>query len=288
VYCPWEDLHWADPSTLEVLALFLDQVPTTRLLVLLTFRPEFTSPWGNRSHLSQITLSRLGHSQVEAMVERVTGGKTLPPEVMQQIVAKTDGVPLFVEELTKTVVESGLLREEDGRYVGVHGGALAEQGRMEQGIEQMQQGLATLQATGAEGMRIIFLPMLAGVYAKVGRAEEGLSVVAEALAFVDKTGRRVTAAGLYVLKGWLLLACSGENQAEAEACFHKSIDIAHRQSAKSVELRAVMSLARLWQQQGKSTEAHQMLAEVYGWFTEGFDTKDLQETKALLAALDRQ
>ncbi len=111
MYCAWEDLHWADPSTLEVLTLFLDQVPTTRLLALLTFRPEFTSPWGNRSHLSQITLSRLGRSQVEAMIERVTDGKALPPEVVQQIVAKTDGVPLFVEELTKMVVESGLYVE---------------------------------------------------------------------------------------------------------------------------------------------------------------------------------
>jgi len=123
VFCAWEDLHWADPSTLEVLTLLLDQVATTRLLALLTFRPEFTLPWGNRSHLSQMTLSRLGRPHVEAMVERVTGGKTLPAEVVQQIVAKTDGVPLFVEELTKTVVESGLLREEDGRYVGAHGGA---------------------------------------------------------------------------------------------------------------------------------------------------------------------
>ena len=103
VYCAWEDLHWADPSTLEVLTLFLDQVPTASLYVLLTFRPEFTPPWGTRSHLSQLTLSRLGRSQVEAMVENVTGGKALPPEVVQQIVAKTDGVPLFVEELTKTV-----------------------------------------------------------------------------------------------------------------------------------------------------------------------------------------
>src|SRR5713226_9571758 len=153
VYCVCEDLHWADPSMLEVLTLFLDQVPTTRLLVLLTFRPEFMPPWGNRAHLSQITLSRLGRRQVEAMVDHVvaqtlrpstSSGRTesglrgepppvraepveartaLPPEVVQQIVAKTDGVPLFVEELTKTVVESGLLREEDGRDVGAHGGA---------------------------------------------------------------------------------------------------------------------------------------------------------------------
>jgi class 3 adenylate cyclase len=116
VYCAWEDLHWADPSTLEVLTLVLDRVPTTRLLALLTFRPEFMPPWGNRSHLSQMTLSRLGRSQVEAMVEQVTGGKALPTEVVQQIVAKTDGVPLFVEELTKMVVESGLLTAVHGHY----------------------------------------------------------------------------------------------------------------------------------------------------------------------------
>jgi hypothetical protein len=106
VYCAWEDLHWADPSTLELLTLFLDQVPTTRVLTLLTFRPEFIPPWGNRSHFSQMTLGRLGRPQVEAMVERVTGGKTLPAEVVQQIVAKTDGVPLFVEELTKSAIEA--------------------------------------------------------------------------------------------------------------------------------------------------------------------------------------
>ena len=81
-------------------------MPTTRLLVVLTFRPEFTPPWGSHSYLSQLTLSRLGRSQVEAMVEKVTGGKALPKEVVQQIVSKTDGVPLFVEELTKMVVES--------------------------------------------------------------------------------------------------------------------------------------------------------------------------------------
>src|SRR5215813_6372555 len=123
VYCAWEDLHWADPSTLEVLTLFLDQVPTTRLLAVLTFRPEFLPPWGNRSHLSQIMLSRLERTQTEALVEHVTGGKSFPAEVRQHIVSKTDGVPLFVEELTKTVIESGLVRDEGDRYVEVHDGA---------------------------------------------------------------------------------------------------------------------------------------------------------------------
>ena len=102
----WEDLHWADPSTLELLTLFLAQVPTTRLLTVLTFRPEFTPPWGSHSYLSQLTLSRLGQSHVETMVEKVTGGQALSKEIVQQIVSKTDGVPLFVEELTKSVVES--------------------------------------------------------------------------------------------------------------------------------------------------------------------------------------
>jgi len=111
-----EDLHWVDPSTLEFLSLLIDQVPTARILALLTFRPEFRPPWGPRSHVSQITLNRLARKQVEVMVEKVTGGKSLPAEVVQQVVTKTDGVPLFVEELTKMVLESGLLREGDGQY----------------------------------------------------------------------------------------------------------------------------------------------------------------------------
>src|SRR5262245_38925725 len=108
VYSAWEDLHWADPSTLELLTLFLEQVPTVRLLALLTFRPEFTPPWGSRAYLSQLTLSRLDRTQVGEMVAKVTGGKALPAEMVQQVIAKTDGVPLFVEELTKMVLESGL------------------------------------------------------------------------------------------------------------------------------------------------------------------------------------
>ncbi len=111
-----EDLHWADPSTLELLGLFIDQAPTACLLIVLTFRPDFTSPWAPRSHLTSLTLSPLLRKQVEVMIEKVAGGKALPAEVIQQVITKTDGVPLFVEELTKTVLESGLLREAEGRY----------------------------------------------------------------------------------------------------------------------------------------------------------------------------
>jgi class 3 adenylate cyclase/predicted ATPase len=111
-----EDVHWIDPSTLEFLALLIDQVPTARLLTLLTCRPEFSAPWGFRAHLTPLTLTRLPQPQVAQMSVRVAGDKALPPEVVEQIVAKTDGVPLFVEELTKTVLESGLLQEAEERY----------------------------------------------------------------------------------------------------------------------------------------------------------------------------
>jgi predicted ATPase len=111
-----EDLHWSDPSTLEFLTLLLDRRPTARLLSLLTCRPEFAVPWGFHAHLSSLTLNRLPQSQVAQMIVHVAGGKALPPEVVAQIAAKTDGVPLFVEEITKTVLESGLLQEREAHY----------------------------------------------------------------------------------------------------------------------------------------------------------------------------
>ena len=111
-----EDLHWVDPSTLEFLTLLLDQAPSARIFTLLTARPEFHSPWTPRSHITQLTLNRLTRKQTDLMVERVEGGKSLPVEIRRQIVDKTDGIPLFVEELTKSVLESGLVRHEGDRY----------------------------------------------------------------------------------------------------------------------------------------------------------------------------
>src|SRR4029453_429084 len=108
-----EDLHWVDPSTLELLSLLVDQGPTTRILVLLTCRPDFSPPSTGRSHLTQVMLPRLTHRQAAEMTDRVVHHKALPPEVVEQVVAKTDGVPLFVEELTKMVLESGLLQERE-------------------------------------------------------------------------------------------------------------------------------------------------------------------------------
>ena len=111
-----EDTHWLDPSTLVLLDLLVDQAPTSRVLVILTHRPEFESTWGNRAYLTQITLHRLSSSQIPEMVERITHGRALPPEVLQQLVDKTDGVPLYVEESTEMVLESGHLNEVDGHY----------------------------------------------------------------------------------------------------------------------------------------------------------------------------
>ena len=109
-----EDLHWTDPTTLEWIGLLLDQTPTASLLVLLTCRPHFQPAWHHRSYLTEITVNRLSQPQIALMVERITDGKTLPHEVMHQIIAKTDGVPLFVEEITKSLLESGQLTAIDG------------------------------------------------------------------------------------------------------------------------------------------------------------------------------
>ena len=689
VYTAWEDLHWADPSTLEFLSLCLDQVPTARMLALLAFRPEFTPPWGTRSYLSQITLGRLGRAQVEGIVERVTGGRALPGAVVEQVVAKTDGVPLFVEELTKMIVESGLLRAVNSHYeltgplsalaipatlhdslmarldrldtakevaqlgavvgrefshellravsplaeealqqslqqlvdaeliyrrglqsqasylfnhalvqdtayqsllkstrkhhheqiarvledrfpeaketqpellahhyteaslltqaipywqqageratqrsanveaiahlttglellkslpdtpertqqeltlqmaLGVplmatkglaalevgkayararelcqqlgetpqlfhvlrgllqfytaraehkigrelaelclrlaqstrdpallmeahyplgnnlfylgefvlarehfeqslalydsrqhhshafrygqdtgvvclsreawvlyslgypdqaaklshkaialaeelshphslvyalssaavlhqyrregqivqeqaeaaitlstergftlwvawgtilRGWALAEQGRGEEGVAQIRQGLAAYQATAAEAAQPYLLALLAEAYEKAGQVEEGLAMLADALEMTNKNGERWYEAETYRIKGELILQSKVQSprfkvEEEAEECFQQAIDVARHQSAKSLELRAATSLARLWQSQGKKSEAHDLLAPVYGWFTEGFDTQDLQEAKTLLDEL---
>jgi class 3 adenylate cyclase/tetratricopeptide (TPR) repeat protein len=113
----FEDIHWIDPTSLELLAATVEHVPQLRVLLLITARSEFTPPWPSYPHTTTIPLTRLDRRDGAALVEQVTGGKTLPKEVMDEILARTDGVPLFIEELTKTVLESGLLQERDGHYV---------------------------------------------------------------------------------------------------------------------------------------------------------------------------
>jgi predicted ATPase len=167
----------------------------------------------------------------------------------------------------------------------LEGWALTEQGQTEKGLAQMCPALAAYQATGADVLRSYWLALLAEGYGKAGQVEEGLRVVAEALAAVRTTDERWWETELYRLQGELFLRQTITDEYHAESCFHQALTIARRQGAKSLELRVAMSLARLWQQQGKRQEAYNLLASVYGWFTEGFDTADLQEAKALLAAL---
>ena len=112
----FEDVHWIDPTSLELLSRLVDQTPSMQVLLLATARPEFVSPWPTHRHVTNVGLSRLDRIEGQALVAGVTGGKTLPAEVLDQIVAHTDGVPLFIEELTKTILESGVLRDAGNRY----------------------------------------------------------------------------------------------------------------------------------------------------------------------------
>ena len=170
---------------------------------------------------------------------------------------------------------------------------LTEQGQQEEGMQQIRQGLAAHRTTGAEAGQPYALAFFARAYGQDGQSDKGQQVLDEALALVHRTGERCYEAELYRLKGELLLqrgtrpkAQSTEQKlVEGEESFRQALAVARRQQAKSLELRAAMSLGRLWQQQGKHAEARRLLAEVYGWFTEGFDTADLQEARALLEDL---
>jgi len=163
------------------------------------------------------------------------------------------------------------------------GWALAEQGQIDEGIAQMHEALAAMTNRGRELGRSEFLAILAAAYGTTERTDDRLALVAEALAFVEKHGERRCEAEIYRVKGELLLESGGSS--EAETCFRRAIDIAQRQSAKSLELRATTSLSRLLQKQGQNDEARRRLAEVYGWFREGFDTADLKDAKVLLEVL---
>jgi predicted ATPase len=197
-----------------------------------------------------------------------------------------------------------------GRGMMLRGWALAELGQAREGLAQIQQGLSLWQANGQELGKPFWLALLGEQYAKVGQVEEGLSVIAEALAIAQTRELSIWEAELQRLQGEFLLqqAAGGEDRSSppasrrsaratvgatdpaplctgAETCFRRALDIARRQQAKSLELRAAMGLSRLWQQQGKGQAARQRLEESYQWFTKGFDTADLKEARDLLAQL---
>jgi predicted ATPase len=178
-----------------------------------------------------------------------------------------------------------LLREAAGMIE--QGWTLIDRGEGAEGIRHMQEGLARSLATGSALAKAYQLGSLAEAYGKAGQAEEGLQVLADAFAVGRSHGEHFFEAELYRLKGELQLERAGKRLrvGEAAECFLQALNIARHQQAKSLELRAAMSLSRLWQRQGKQGEARELLAEIYGWFTEGFDTADLQEAQALLEEL---
>jgi predicted ATPase len=168
----------------------------------------------------------------------------------------------------------------------LRGWAMAEQGRNDDGMAQIQEGLAGIRATGSQLNRPYFLCLLAEACTKSGRIDDGLGASMEALAAVDEHENRQYEDEIHRLKGELLLKQNNSNALEAQSCFQRAIAVARKQSGKSLELRATMSLARLLAKQGRRDQARTMLAEIYGWFTEGFDTADLKDAKALLDELN--
>jgi len=173
-------------------------------------------------------------------------------------------------------------RAAQGRIM--RGWALAMQGDTATGMAHIQQGLGAVQSIGQKLYYPYHLTLLAEAYGQVGQPEAGLTCLAEALTLVEATEERWWEAEVYRLKGELLLRLPLPDIPQATACLHQALDVARRQQARALELRAALSLGRLWQQQGKRDQARPLLTEVYSWFTEGFETPDLQEARMWLEA----
>lgn len=174
------------------------------------------------------------------------------------------------------------LHRRVGLQLLLHGWALARQGYREEGIAQMRQGFADWEATGAKLLRPYYLGLLAETYGQGGQTTEAQRILSEALVTVQQTGERNYEAELHRLQGELRLMGLAERPASAEAAFHRALEAARNQQARSLELRAAVSLGRLWQRQGRRLEAHRLLVEIYAPFSRGLDTQDAQDARTLL------
>ena len=208
--------------------------------------------------------------------------------VIHQYRRETRAAKEIAEGTIALCAQHGLLPDFLASATSLRGWAIAEQASNEAGIAEIQEGLAAFHATGAELRRPYFLTLLAGARMETGRLADALSALTEALAAADEHENHYYKAETHRLKGELLLRQSDSNAAEAQSCFQRAVEIARGQSAKSLEPRATTSLAHLLAQQGRRDEARAMLADIYNWFTEGFDTADLNDAKALLDELSNQ
>jgi predicted ATPase len=420
----FEDAHWTDPTSLEAFGRTVDQIKTLPALLIVTFRPEFNAPWAGRSHVTSVALNRLGGRETAAIIARLVGNKELPSDVMAEIVERTDGIPLFVEEMTKAVLEAdsegaarrtvaavpsptlavpaslqaSLMARLDrlgpakeiaqiGAAIGrefshallaavVHkpeaelgaaldrlmaAGLLFRQGVPPYASYLFKHALVQDAAYGtllreprralhtriAETLETQFADILesqpellarhyteagliekaAGLWGRAGQRsldrsalveaaeqltralnqiatlpatpalrreqiklqvaliDEAWRCIGEAMSAIETTKERWFEAEVNRIAGEIASKSLQTDTAKAERYFKRAIEVARAQQAKSWELRAAMSMARLWRDQGKRDEARDLLAPIYGWFTEGFDTLDLKEAKGLLDEL---
>jgi class 3 adenylate cyclase len=315
-----EDLHWLDPSTLELLGTVLEQAPTAQILLLLTCRPDFEPTWRSRSHLTPMVLARLTHAQLRELVRKAARGRNLPHAWVEEIVKRSDGVPLFAEELTKVVPEAGPQMAGNGRALELHIPETLQDSLMAR-LDQLGPVKEIAQIGAVLGREFSYEILAKVSPLKDEQLREALAeAVREDLFYQRGTPPKATflfkhalirdAAYQSLLRArrqhyhfrvaeTLILQMPEVAEAqpelvahhlteaddEAAALFQKALDVARSQEAKSLKLRAAMSLARLWRAQGKGDEARALLRPLYYRLTEGFETQDLKEAKALLKEL---
>jgi class 3 adenylate cyclase len=275
----FEDLHWIDPTSREVLDLTVEKIADLPVLLVATYRPEFQPPWVGQSQVTVIALNRLGRNEGATLVHRLAGNLgALPPDVVDEIVERTDGVPLFVEELTKAVVEAGADRGSASISV-VPPSSLAVPATLHASLlgrlDRLGPAAKNVAQVGAAIGRDFSHELLA---ASVQLAEPELR---EAL-------RRLVEAGLVFQRGAPPAAEYLFKHALVQDTAYSTLLRGPRQAlhgTRGYELRAATSLARLWAEQGRRGEARDLLAPLYDWFTEGFDSADLKEAKRLLDQL---
>jgi hypothetical protein len=275
-----EDLHWLDPSTLDLQQVLAQQGATARLMLLYTARPQFRAPWPLRAHHTQVTLNRLSTRNVRNLVLQVVAHNALSEETLAAVVERTGGVPLFVEELTRAVLESGRQSLVERTIPAtLHDSLMARLQRATDAVSLIRNALAELQEMGER---------LPNTWLFLANAYDCTGAIANALETVNRTRQqwpdmRVYQPEILRMRGELQFRTGGIELAEAD--FRESIALAQNMGAKAWELRSTMSLGRLLASNGRRDEANLRLTDIYHRFTEGFDTADLKNAKALLDEL---